>query len=1063
MGWPPPLPLLELLENVSHPSQLSALRRWFATDARNFRVFLDDACALPSDWRQTWDQPRQWGLTGAKNWPTKYAAAGFIPRMIEHSPFVTADWRSASASVVVLFARQFAGGPAIMQQQCLQRLAARSAAFRANNGSRHFFIFTDSRGPCCLDGKYKDVDFLRHHVIGPHGEPDSSWFFRRGRGPRIRCFDAAKDVNIPTPNIHFPRTPLAPRLSPVPPPGSAPDGQRSLLLFYAGWNYGVRMELVELYRNDAEVFVRQKVAPSEYVTRMLSAKFCPVCGGFSQWTPRLAEALYYECVPVILSPQMLPPFSGLLDWSTFSVRLEPTKRNLASLKQTLKAVDHAKLLRGVRAARSALQYHLGGWTGRDMLPLLLYEMARVAATPVAPPPGAPVVALYNDVETARDYDVGMHDVASQKAHAIVTRAGVQHGPDVWDCRSDDGYMCACKRRLPGAAPPLSLPAPARWPPKAVLPAAAVSAAAPAAPVPPPSCPVSADLEDPAALDAMLAARASTERDVVIMILGPTSGLRAVRMGALGEAMLRNMVANLRAVGVHSYLAITTHLHLPAHPSNNLCVSRLRPAGICCGYAGVGMRHVAADAPGRNWTVEETHPYMLFLQRWWFTAQAVARGYNVLSIDTDMHLASNPLDLVRRPSYAAFDALMQLDSAWPVEGSAEGQRPTDERGQHVNVLPCLRGAVSEGLGRARSAEWTDTAGLAETEVLHGCGCGVTPAPLLNTGFVYVRASAAPVGAQQRVFSRSVDKILQRLQGPPARTPTGAVDPHAVWAQDVVNEATEEMAELPVGWPRSCHRKDTACATRALGAQDAKDAKRRWWLRRRRTSAWLASRPVSPQDVAERAARNRGAASCEDAPPRSPEQQLVAWTELHAPAPASGALPPPPRTLAALPRVAVGRMCGARIAVQPRWLHVAAPLPCSALSAAAALGQEVGHMQFTSAETRVGILEAMGWWHEAVREPPKRARKRPPPTLTCREIAGAETPLAGVVVSSAMANKSLLCVLPGVREGQPHVALAPGACPCCWSVEALQAGATTADAKAVRKAGRYTGCRIWRRFA
>ena len=152
--------------------------------------------------------------------------------------------------------------------------------------------------------------------------------------------------------------------------------------------------------------------------------------------------------------------------------------------------------------------------------------------------------------------------------------------------------------------------------------------------------------------------------------------------------------------------------------------------------------------------------------------------------------------------------------------------------------------------------------------------MTPAPLLNTGFVYVRASAAPVGAQQRVFSRSVDKILQRLQGPPARTPTGAVDPHAVWAQDVVNEATEEMAELPVGWPRSCHRKDTACATRALGAQDAKDAKRRWWLRRRRTSAWLASRPVSPQDVAERAARNRGAASCEDAPPRSPEQQLVA---------------------------------------------------------------------------------------------------------------------------------------------------------------------------------------------
>ena len=34
--------------------------------------------------------------------------------------------------------------------------------------------------------------------------------------------------------------------------------------------------------------------PDEYITRILTAKFCPVCGGFSQWTPRLAEALYYE-------------------------------------------------------------------------------------------------------------------------------------------------------------------------------------------------------------------------------------------------------------------------------------------------------------------------------------------------------------------------------------------------------------------------------------------------------------------------------------------------------------------------------------------------------------------------------------------------------------------------------------------------------------------------------------------------------------------------------------------------------------------------------------------------
>ena len=180
----PPVPLLHILENISQPSALRDLREFYgpAGGGSRFRVHLDDACGLPSDWRSTWDKPRQWGLTGNKNWATKYAAAGFIPRMIDRSPFVTSDSRSASASVVVLFARQYAGGPAIVQQQCLQRLRERSPSFAATNGSRHFFIFTDSRGPCCLDGKYKDVGFLNHHVIGPHGEPQREWFFRRGKG-----------------------------------------------------------------------------------------------------------------------------------------------------------------------------------------------------------------------------------------------------------------------------------------------------------------------------------------------------------------------------------------------------------------------------------------------------------------------------------------------------------------------------------------------------------------------------------------------------------------------------------------------------------------------------------------------------------------------------------------------------------------------------------------------------------------------------------------------------------------------------------------------------------------
>ena len=130
-----------------------------------------------------------------------------------------------------------------------------------------------------------------------------------------------------------------------------------------------------------------------------------------------------------------------------------------------------------------------------------------------------------------------------------------------------------------------------------------------------ACPPSANLEDPEQMDAMLLARASAQKDIVITILGPTTGKHHVRMGDLGQLMLRNMVANLHRVGVTNYLAISTHLSLPQEAGNNMCLSALRPAGICCGYSGVGMQHVHAGGNGRRWDVSETHPYMLFLQRW----------------------------------------------------------------------------------------------------------------------------------------------------------------------------------------------------------------------------------------------------------------------------------------------------------------------------------------------------------------------------------------------------------------------------------------------------------------
>ena len=77
----------------------------------------------------------------------------------------------------------------------------------------------------------------RHHVHADHGEPAGIGSFGRGVSPRppIPCYDAAKDIVVPTPNVHFPRTPFAPALE-----LGEQGAERQLLMFYAGWNYGER-------------------------------------------------------------------------------------------------------------------------------------------------------------------------------------------------------------------------------------------------------------------------------------------------------------------------------------------------------------------------------------------------------------------------------------------------------------------------------------------------------------------------------------------------------------------------------------------------------------------------------------------------------------------------------------------------------------------------------------------------------------------------------------------------------------------------------------------------------
>ena len=56
--------------------------------------------------------------------------------------------------------------------------------------------------------------------------------------------------------------------------------------------------------------------------------------------------------------------------------------------------------------------------------------------------------------------------------------------------------------------------------------------------------------------------------------------------------------------------------------------------------------------------------MLFVQRWWFLAAATREGYNVMSLDSDLRITTDPLKMVRSASLRSFGLLLSGDFGFP---------------------------------------------------------------------------------------------------------------------------------------------------------------------------------------------------------------------------------------------------------------------------------------------------------------------------------------------------------------------------------------------------------------
>lgn len=154
-------------------------------------------------------------------------------------------------------------------------------------------------------------------------------------------FKLGKDVALPETFVRSAKNPLREF-------GGKPPSQRSTLAFFAGQMHGdFRPVLLQHWENkDPDMKIFGKLPKSKnnknYVEYMKSSKYCICAKGYEVNSPRVVEAIFYECVPVIISDNFVPPFFEILNWESFAVFVQ--EKEIGNLKNILVSISQKRYL-----------------------------------------------------------------------------------------------------------------------------------------------------------------------------------------------------------------------------------------------------------------------------------------------------------------------------------------------------------------------------------------------------------------------------------------------------------------------------------------------------------------------------------------------------------------------------------------------------------------------------------------------------------------------------------------------------------------------------------------------
>ncbi|KAL6005072.1 hypothetical protein ACLOJK_005633 [Asimina triloba] len=260
-----------------------------------------------------------------------YASEGwFMKLMEENRQFVVKDPNKAHLFYLPYSARQLELSLyvpnshnmrplSIFLKDYVNSIAAKYPFWNRTRGSDHFLVACHDWGPYTTTKHYE----LCKNAIKALCNADAS----------EGIFTPGKDVSLPETTIGNPRKPLRYL-------GGKPISQRPILAFFAGNMHGrVRPILLEHWEGkDEDMKIYGPLPPRvsrkmSYIQHMKSSKFCICPMGYEVNSPRIVEAIFYECVPVIIADNFVPPLSEVLDWSAFSVIV--AEKDIPNLKEIL--------------------------------------------------------------------------------------------------------------------------------------------------------------------------------------------------------------------------------------------------------------------------------------------------------------------------------------------------------------------------------------------------------------------------------------------------------------------------------------------------------------------------------------------------------------------------------------------------------------------------------------------------------------------------------------------------------------------------------------------------------